>query len=72
VIVKTGIWTKDGKTLTGKWWYNYGADCFFVHIDGCDPATGMRRRYFEVSGDGPDFGGWKLVDSSTCPTCSEP
>ena len=60
--MQRGKWKKGRKILTGLWQYVWHRDLFFVHIDGKDPETGMRRQTFEVSGDTPEFNGWKLLE----------
>lgn len=59
--VNQATWKKGKKRVTGKWHYQWCADVFWVHLDGKDPVTGLRRVPFSVYGDEPEFKGWKLV-----------
>jgi hypothetical protein len=65
MIVKNGTWKKGDKLISGKWWYNYGADCFYVHFDGYDPETGLGRQPVAVHGESPNVGGWQLLEPSS-------
>ena len=67
-MTREGIWKKGRKKLTGKWYYNWAADCFWICIDGKDPGTGLDRGWFQVHGDSPDFNGWELQQ---CPKKTE-
>lgn len=62
-MAKNGVWRKGNKTVTGKWYYIWHRDRFIIQLNGCDPETGLEREPFEVSGDNPDFKGWRLIDN---------
>ncbi len=70
-MTNNGVWKKGRKKLTGKWQYNWAADCFWIRIDGKDPGTGLTRDWFQVHGDHPEFNGWKLQKETTCPKKNE-
>lgn len=62
---KKATWRKGKRRITGRWIYNWHADRFTVLLNGKDPGTGLKREPFIVSGDSPEFGGWKLVRPRT-------
>jgi hypothetical protein len=56
------VWEKDGKELTGRWFYDWAADKFHVSLDAQPKGeAGFRNLDFCVHGDSPEFSGWKLV-----------
>ncbi len=54
-------WKNGKKQLTGSWCYVWAFDSYWISIDGKDPETGLEREAFDVKGDEPEFGKWKLV-----------
>ena len=56
------VWRKGKKTITGKWAHDWAADRFHIRLASLDEITGRTRELF-VSGDKPDFNGWKRDES---------
>ena len=59
---RKGTWKCGKKRLTGQWLWVWHRQRFVIDLDGKDPETGLRREQFEVAGDSPDFGKWKLME----------
>ena len=58
--MRKGVWRKKGQLpQTGKWEWCWSSRRFSIHLDSKDPVTG-RKRHIIVSGDSPNFNGWKL------------
>lgn len=56
---RQGKWKKKGRTISGRWWYNWAADRFHVVLYQKDSVTG-RYKELVVCGEKPNFNGWVL------------
>lgn len=61
--VYEGEWINGEQTLSGRWQY-MGSDRFAIALDSVDPLTD-RRREFTVTGESPEWDGWKLKRTQT-------
>lgn len=55
-----GTWRNGRKKLTGNWRWSWAAQRYIICVDGKDPETGLRREPFEIFGENPEWGNWKL------------
>jgi hypothetical protein len=56
----TATWRKGKRTITGSWYYEWARDLFHIRLDRKCRFTGDTIQT-TVSGDHPEFNGWKLV-----------
>lgn len=63
-------WVNGKKKLKGRWYYSWGPNKFWISLDSKDPITGEFRR-FDVYGDSPEWGKWKLVRENTTKTTTK-
>jgi len=59
--MRSAVWEKNGRRMTGSWVYNRHMDRFYICLDSRDKVTG-RNRELTVSGEKPEFNGWELAD----------
>jgi hypothetical protein len=62
------LWTKDGRTLAGRWAYEESADTFVIILDNPDPNNELR---LPGVSDSLDFNGWTRVMSKEPTPCEQ-
>lgn len=60
-MVHKATWTKGKKTITGRYQWSWAYQVFYVSLDKKCSITG-RMIDLTVSGESPEFNGWKLKD----------
>lgn len=54
-------WTNGKTTISGRWYYDWSSDKYFIRLDTKDPVTDKNRRVIS-GGETPEWGNWKLID----------